>query len=145
MLFEFNNLMPQDEMDLNYLNIPINNASNSNNLFNTSEGFLKGNMFKDLYDPYKNYKIATINALNSKEQLALKIYEYDFALNDLNLYLDLHPEDINMFNKFKTYIKELENLKQRYIKEYGPLCLTDVIFDKYNWLDKFPWEKGGTI
>ena len=144
MLFEFNDLTPQDEMDLTYLNIPLTNSI-SNSLYNPKEGFTKGNMFKDLYEPYKNFSAFSISPSNIKEELLLKIYEYDFALNDLNLYLDLNPEDTEMFNLFKKYIKELESFKQKYIREYGPLCLTDVTFSKYNWLNKFPWEKGGSI
>ena len=149
MLFEFNNLNDNNDIDLTYLNIPLNNSmdntTSNNKLYSTKEGFLKGNMFKDEYDPYKNYAIATINPSNSKEELALKIYELDFALNDLNLYLDLHPEDTTMFDTFKKNIKELNRLKEQYIDAYGPLCLTDVTGSNYSWLNKFPWEKGGSI
>ncbi len=145
MLFENNNFNDNYTMDLTFLNIPLNDDKNVSKLYSAKEGFLKGNMFKDEFDPYKNYSIATIVPKNSKEEVELKIMELDFAINDLNLYLDLHPEDKEMFDLFKKYIKEVNRYKEEYINMVGPLCITDVTGSNYNWLASWPWEKGGNI
>lgn len=148
MLFETNNY-DNSGIDLTYLNIPLktNMHSFSNKpLYDVKEGFLKGNMFKDEFDPYKNYAIATIIPKDKKEELELKLYEYDFAINDLNLYLDLHPENIDMFNKFKSFVNEFEKLKKEYVDLIGPLNITDTTSSSYNWVNTWPWEnKGGNI
>ena len=147
MLFETNNFDDNYGMDLAFLNMTMNSkeSKNPHNLYDAKEGFLKGNMFKDEFDPYKNYSIATFIPKNKKEEIELKIMELDFAINDLNLYLDLHPEDKDMFALFKKYIKEANRYKEEYINMVGPLCITDVTSNSYNWLSDWPWEKGGNI
>ena len=67
-------------------------------LFDHEDGFMYGNMFRNEYDPYKNYRVAKLDSNTEIGKLLLKIYQYDFALNDLSLYLDLHPEDMDVAN-----------------------------------------------
>ena len=51
MLFEDNfNFIGYDFIN----NLPI---ENKNKLTSVDNGFAKGNMFEDLYDPYKNYQV----------------------------------------------------------------------------------------
>lgn len=149
MLFE-NNSFKDYEIDLSLFGFPKNmnefKNEKSDKLYDLKEGFLKGNMFVNEYEPYKNYKFGIITPKTKKEEIELKIFELDFAINDLNLYLDLHPDDYKMFETFKKYIKEYNKVKEEYIDLVGPLCLTDVTSNNYNWLKTFPWEnKGGNI
>ena len=146
MLFETNNFNDNYGLDLSFFNLSMNDSDKSlNNLYEPYEGFIRGNMFKDEYKPYKNYEVAKIMAKDNKEQLLLKIFALDFAINDLNLYLDLHPQDKEMFDLFKKYIKESNRYKEEYVNLVGPLCLTDVTSNSYSWLNTWPWEKGGNI
>ena len=78
----------------------------STKLVSVDEGFLRGNMFADLYKPYKNYTYKKINPKNRKEELLLEIMELSFAINDLNLYLDLHPDDTRLLEKFNAYVEK---------------------------------------
>lgn len=147
MLFENNNFKEYN-IDLSLFGIPTpeKQMPNKDKLYDKKEGFLKGNMFISEYDPYKNYSIGIITPKNRKEEIELKLYELDFAINDLNLYLDIHPDDTKMFDLFKKYIKELDKVKEEYINMVGPLCLTDTTSNNYNWLKSWPWEnKGGNI
>ena len=69
-----------------------------------------------------------------------------FIINDLNLYLDLHSNDKEIFNLFKKYIEEEKILEDKYIKEYGPLTLKDTTQNQYDWINNMPWEsKRGDI
>ncbi len=114
-------------------------------LFSYEDGFMYGNMFRNEYDPYKNYKVAKFNYSNDKEGLLLKIYEYDFALNDLSLYLDLHPEDKDVYELFKKYTEEESKYVEMYTKKYGPMELCDTPYNSYMW-DEGPWPfVGGTF
>ena len=59
------------------------------NIFDTceiDEGFVKGNLFRDEYDSYKNYKPVKITVQNEQDALLVKLMMLDFAINDLNLY-----------------------------------------------------------
>ncbi len=141
MLFENNNYKDYN-LDLSFLGISMDDLiseSNNQNLYDDKEGFLKGNMFKNEYKPYKNYQIGIIMPKNRKEEIELKLYQLDFAINDLNLYLDIHPDDSRMFNLFKEYVKEYKKVKEMYEKIDGPLCLTDATQDKYDWIYNWPW------
>ncbi len=125
----------------------MNDNKNSMNpkIFNAKEGFMHGNMFKNEYEPYKNYKVAELVSSTEKGNLLLKIYEYDFALNDLSLYLDIHPEDKNLYNLFKKYTEEQRACIDMYEKKYGPLEINDSPYDSYMW-EKGPWPfEGGNV
>lgn len=141
MLFDNNGFNDQDMLDLSFFNIDISKiGEDSNKLYDKKEGFLRGNMFKKEYLPYRNYKYAKIEPKTRAEEITLKLYELDFTINDLNLYLDIHPQDKEMFDLYKKYIREYDEVKKEYIRVVGPLCLTDVTSSYNEWLDKWPWE-----
>ena len=105
-----------------------------------NDGYIYGNMFKDEYVPYKNYSVYRLNGKDEKERLKLKIMEETFIINDLNLYLDIHPNDEDMFNEFKKHNELLEEYKNEYENIYSSLCLSG-IKNKYNWINSpWPWE-----
>lgn len=104
------------------------------------DGYIYGNMFKDEYVPYKNYKVYRLNPRNEEESLRLKIMEHTFKINDLNLYLDLHPNDVDIYNYFSKEEKELNNNINEYETKYGSICLNN-ISKNYNWINNpWPWE-----
>lgn len=118
------------------------NFNNNLDLFNSYEGYLKGNMFRNLYNPYRNYKVPKIMINSSEEELLMNISEYSFVITDLNLYLDTHPEDRNALNLLNNYVNTCNELVKKYEKEYGPLTMygtRDKIPDSWV-LKKWPWE-----
>lgn len=115
--------------------------SNNVNLYSSKDGLILGNMFKDEFKGYKNYKPNKIIANSEKEELLLKIYEYDFALNDLSLWLDIHPDDNKIYNYFRKYTEELRELVKLYESKYGPMELDFSDYEKYQWYKgKWPFE-----
>ena len=111
-------------------------------LFTVNEGFNAGNMFRNEYDAYKNYKYGKLVARNEKDKILLCIYEYDSALNDLNLYLDIHPDNMEMYKLFKKINKERKYYVDLYEERYGPLELTTTDYANYEWLNG-PWPFEG--
>lgn len=127
MLFEF------DKM--------ISTKKNETTLYSVDEGFLKGNLFKNLYDPYKNYEVKKIIPKTEKELLEYNIYKLCFAINDLNLYLDINPHDQEMYELFKKYIEQYKKYLHEYEMKYQVLELTDDTHGKYTWINNpWPWE-----
>lgn len=118
--------------------------SQSQNLYTPEEGYNKGNLFIDLYDGYKNYKPAPLQAKNEKEALYLELSRYAFAAHELNLYLDLHPEDTTMLALFNDYRVRANKLMMDYEAKYGPLTVSsDGMENSFTWQeDKWPWEGG---
>lgn len=142
MLFEDNNF------DVNMsLFMPDIDFSRDNKTVSPMEGLERGNMFKDEYEPYRNLTYFKLNPNSEKEKMLYKIIAYSFAINDLNLYLDLHPDKKDIFDLFKKYISEKDKLCNEYERMYGPLEITSTTGLKYNWLDSpWPWDsKGGSM
>lgn len=80
--------------------------------------------------------------MNNKKMLMKKIKEYDFALKELNLYLDTHPNccrALAMFQKYKTLRDAAVN---DYIRSYGPITPEQSEnAQHWDWIDNpFPWE-----
>lgn len=119
----------------------LNNNSNSMSLDNPQEGFEKGNMFKKLYNQYKDYKPAKLNASGEKEKKLLDISATCFAAHELNLYLDLNPEDQSAFMLFMDYERQANKMIEEYEKMYGPLNVNSDEMKSFTWAtDKWPWE-----
>lgn len=112
-------------------------------LYDLTEALEKGNLFPELYEPYKNYKEGKLCAQTERAKRLIEIQKLDFAISDLNLYLDLHPDDIQAYKLFKSYVMECKKKKEEFTCIYGPLELEDLT-DEYEWSKGvWPWEEGG--
>ena len=129
----------------NTLQININNIdfTRNNELFNTEEGFNKGNMFKNIYSKYKNH-VYKLKTNNKKDDLLYKVQMYTFALKDLSLYLDTHPTDESILVEYQKIRNNLYEAKKQYEQNYGVLSSSDVTNDdKWTWINNpWPWDKG---
>lgn len=77
-----------------------------------------------------------------RREMANKIRCYEFAITELALYLDTHPEDSKALCLHKKYCKEVKELKDKYQKVYGPLTI-NYPCNKWRWLEEpWPWERG---
>ena len=121
-------------------NATSNNTGNVNSdLFDTYEGFKKGNMFKKLYDPYKNYKPMELKAGSEREDMLMQLQEIRFAMIDLGLYLDVYPNDKNSLSLFNSYLRKEKELCKMFESKYGPLTFdSEVMTNSWLW-DKGPW------
>ena len=78
----------------------------------------------------------------SREEMLQRIMEYGFAMNDLVLYLDTHPESERALCLHREYAREARELRDRYQRIYGPLT-NDYPCNKWRWLEQpWPWEGG---
>lgn len=140
-------------MNNNFYDIPENwykefndtfysNNMTSNQLATINLAIDRGNLFNNLYDPYKNYKYNNLTATNKREELLLNVLRYDFVLTELNLYLDIYPKDRNMINLYNKYLEEKKRACFEYTKNFGPLTLDDQSNNNsWSWLQSpWPWE-----
>ena len=140
-------LFNNNDFDFSFFEIPGSDFKlemNRNKFVSPSEGFQRGNMQRDEYKSYKNYNSVMLQASNDREQKMLKVMEYAFAIVDLNLYLDMHPEDMEAYRLYKSYIDEGRKAEQQYINAYGPLVITNADTSNYEWLkNPWPWDSMG--
>ena len=119
----------------------IGNKDYNTNLYSPTEGYLKGNLFSNLYSEYKNYRPQKLMARNEQEKLLYELESISFAAHELNLYLDLHPNDTSMLMLFKDYEEKCKKLTSEYENKYGPLYVSEVNSTKeFTWVNNWPWE-----
>ncbi|MEY8355894.1 spore coat protein CotJB [Lachnospiraceae bacterium 54-53] len=76
------------------------------------------------------------------DMLLKQVYETSFAMDDVVLYLDTHPDDQEALNYY-CYVSELrEQAMQAYEEQCGPLMVEGVMDENYwTWIDDpWPWE-----
>ena len=82
------------------------------------------------------------NKEQTREEMLKKIKCYNFAVIELALYLDTHPNDERALCLHNSYNKTLKELKDKYQKVYGPLTIYFPC-NKWRWLEEpWPWEGG---
>lgn len=112
-----------------------------NNLYEPYQGFIRGNMFKNIYDNYS--KVYDIKPMNEQAELLTYIDMFDFACIDLSLYLDVNPNDqqaIQLYNQIK---EEKVKVTSKYEQNYGPLSLNSKNLNMFPWSwnnSPWPWE-----
>jgi len=119
------------------------NLSDTLKLYSPSEGFMKGNMYANLYDPYKNYKPMTLKPRSERESMLMQIQMCRFAMNDLVLYLDVNPRNSNLIKLYNDYLKKVNELTNNYERMYGPLTNDGMTMPTNDWTWKnspWPWE-----
>lgn len=78
----------------------------------------------------------------TRKEMLMQIKEYDFALDELNLYLDTHPDDKKALCLHNKYARILKDLEKDYQKVYGPLN-ANYPCNKWRWIEEpWPWERG---
>ena len=77
-----------------------------------------------------------------RQEMIDQIKSLDFAIIELGLYLDTHPEDQRALCMHREYCKQTKDLKDKYQKMYGPLTIF-YSCNKWRWLEQpWPWERG---
>jgi spore coat protein JB len=136
----------QDNYSMNEMNnyMPSNMYQSSNqSLFNSYDGFIRGNMFAELYKPWMMGEPFNLTPTSEREALLNKVREYGFALVDLDLYLDVHESDAEMIKAYNQYLELEKNAKEEFESKYGPLSLTSETLNSYPWawaIEPWPWE-----
>ena len=112
--------------------------NSTNDLFEPYQGFIRGNMFKNLYDEYG--KVYDIQPLNEHAELLTYLDMLDFAMIDIGLYLDVFPNDNNMIAIYNNIKEEKNKVMYKYEEKYGPITLNSDELNKSPWCwDKTPW------
>ena len=128
----------------NYFNIDnqfFNSSSKQDlDLYDPYEGFIRGNMYKNLYDPYKINSPYEIKPMNEQAEMLTYIDALCFACIDLSLYLDIFPNNKDAINLFNKYNGQKNSLMNKYQEKFGPLTLDSDALNAYPWAwNERPW------
>ncbi len=83
-------------------------------------------------------------SMNNKNREALmrSIMELDFAINEMVLFLDTHPNNKKALALYKKYTEKVRELKACYNENFGPITAWDNLSeDNWDWVcGPWPWE-----
>lgn len=116
--------------------------NNQKNLTNIEDGFKRGNIFNNLYWPYKKQTYNFVPK-NNRQKLLLDIMENCFYAHELNLYLDNFPNDKDKIILFNDINKKTDKLISEYNEKYEPLTLSGNNLNEVPWMwedSPWPWE-----
>ena len=86
-------------------------------------------------------------AVSSRRVLLNRIQICDFALNDVALFLDTHPDNQMALAFYKKHLEMRKQAHDEYVEKYGPITRMD--YDggaRWNWVDSpWPWENSSEV
>ena len=140
---DFDNYLDKDYINEVLLNNSKNNYNDNKDIYGTYDGYIRGNMFNDLYNQYKNYKPARLIPNSEQDELLLDLNQLCFAAYDIRLYLDIHPRDEKMIELFNKYQQQAKEKMEEYESKYTPISMNTLTnTSEFNWVVyNFPWEK----
>lgn len=116
-----------------------NRQSRDTRFYLASQGLSKGNMSVELYDNFSNYVPRELPFTKDNELRA-----YNFAIIDLALYLDTHPDDVNVKTLYDQYVAKFNDLLKTLEQQNGMYTIysSNVMNNSKNWTwnKSFPWE-----
>lgn len=78
------------------------------------------------------------------QQLLDVINQASFAVDDMLLYLDTHPDDMEALAYYQKQSCIRREALQKYARQYGPLTIDlvdDTCSDSWEWMSQpWPWE-----
>ena len=107
-------------------------------MYEPRKGLIRGTIYQCLDLPF-------MGMVNQKEKPVTPktdLQAMGFALQELALYLDTHPDDAEALALYRAYQKMSHKAMMAYSEKYGPLNHKTPVDDKtYTWLcDPWPWE-----
>ena len=137
-----NNMYYENYSNVNDIVNIQNEETLQKDLVSVKDGFKRGNIFTNLYWPYKKQTYNFVPK-NDRQKLLLDIMENSFYAHELNLYLDNFPNDKSKIELFNMYNDRASKLNDEYNKKYEPLNLMNNNLNEipWSWEDSpWPWE-----
>lgn len=111
---------------------------NTDESYEPEKALARGTLFPGLDLPYRGM----INQTDKTPSPLEELMAVGFAVHELGLYLDTHPDDEDAAMLFNKYNKMYGEGTAEYERRYGPLQMTSSNGVGFDWVDSpWPWEK----
>lgn len=106
--------------------------------YQSEKGLIRGTLFPGLDLPF-------MNMVNSKELSNTPMHQLqklNFAISELGLYLDTHPDDQDALELINQYTELYEDALQKFEEQSGPTVqMRSGMSGTYRWVDgPWPWD-----
>lgn len=82
-----------------------------------------------------------------RRELLHHISVVSFAVDEIKLFLDTHPDNQEAIGYFKEYSRMRNEALRKYAEDFGPLTVDYAMRSdscSWNWTDEpWPWQEGG--
>lgn len=101
-------------------------------------GFIRGTIYSGLDLPFHN----SVNHYPKKQTCKIRYQQFKFAMQEIGLYLDTHPDDFAAMEQFKMYEDLCRKEGALYREQYGPIQRDRFDYEKqFSWSnDPWPWD-----
>ncbi len=105
--------------------------------YDADKALARGTLFPGLDLPFMNLVNDELRSTPLAELMAI-----EFVADELELYLDTHPEDDEAFALYQSFLALRHEARERYVRRCGVITQSDMLgMDRYAWLnDPWPWE-----
>ena len=80
--------------------------------------------------------------MNERERMLKNLSSYDFAIIELHIYLDTHPNDASAAKALKEYETKSNVLRAEYEEKFGPLSTNTASANRWAWISNpWPWNR----
>ena len=106
--------------------------------YDAGKGIIRGTLYPGLDLPF----MGMVNNKPLSGSCMSELQTAAFAIQELALYLDTHPDDAEALALYQKYQQQYHTNCEVYRSKYGPLNhMTPSVGTKYQWLDDpWPWE-----
>lgn len=79
--------------------------------------------------------------MTERERLLRRIATMDFAIVELHLYLDTHPDAADVNDKLNEYEQKSAELRKKFEEKFGPLTPRNSEENNWEWVSNpWPWD-----
>ena len=79
--------------------------------------------------------------MSERERLMRRIAAIDFAMVELHLFLDSHPNNEEVANKLDSYRTKSNELRKQYEEKFGPISPSNKDGNQWAWISNpWPWD-----
>ncbi len=80
--------------------------------------------------------------MNERERMLRRLSTYDFAVQELHIYLDTHPNDTAAANALNYYEDKGNTARREFEDKFGPLTPMTETGNRWAWIaDPWPWDQ----
>lgn len=106
--------------------------------YQAAKALVRGTLYPGLDLPF-------LNMVNQSEQSQTALHQLqamNFAVSELGLYLDTHPDDQEATDLFNQYVERYAGALAQYEQQFGSTTqFGAALTGKYEWLhDPWPWD-----
>lgn len=79
--------------------------------------------------------------MTERNRLLRRLATFDFAVTELHLFLDTHPNNKEIQQKLDSYMAKAAILRKEFEEKYGPITVRQQDGNNYGWIsDPWPWN-----